>query len=163
MKVGNRKMRIINVFVCFSKWRICSNRIKGGKENKFEIREARGNLYLVNPDTFHHVEPTRGMGDFIMRAAGFTSEPEISATFSIKTSTLILAASDGIFDLKVWQENDFIEFVSHLLQEHGEDTSKLAEAVYRETLEKAYSVLHYTLIDDMSMFICLSTGVKTDI
>mmetsp|Transcript_12806 Transcript_12806/g.14922 ORF Transcript_12806/g.14922 Transcript_12806/m.14922 type:complete len:407 (+) Transcript_12806:281-1501(+) len=133
-------------------------RIEDSNIHKFDIKENNGSLFLVNPDTTHHVEPTRGMGNVIMLNAGFLNKPEVSVSFTIQPETVIIGASDGIFDNKIWKQQDFLQFVTQIRQDHGDNVEQMADTIYNETLEKAYQVYHYKLIDDMSMFFSVAGG-----
>jgi len=84
--------------------------LKDEEKLKFEIDLQTG--YLINPETKFQIQPTRGFGDMEMFGTGYTHKPELSCTFKITRQTLILCASDGIFDGSVWEDDEeFLQFV----------------------------------------------------
>lgn len=129
--------------------------LKDAEKLKYELDLESG--YLINPETKFQIQPTRGFGDMEMFGTGYTHKPELSCTFKITKSTMILGASDGLFDGAAWEDDEeFLTFV-YEAREQGFTDEEISQMVYQETLQRA---LLKQSVDDISMFMFYPEPVK---
>lgn len=111
----------------------------------FEIDGA----FLVNPLTKFSIQPTRGIGDFDVYGTGYISVPEVSSPFVMSPGSILLMASDGIFDEHVIKADELVTFFS----DHFENSTplyKMATDLYDETLQRS---LAGGYVDDISLIL----------
>lgn len=64
------------------------------------------------------------------------------------SGALLFAASDGVFDNHVWQDDEFVTFLAQN-KEHGINTVQLVDFIFKETINRS---LDGGYVDDISMF-----------
>eukprot|EP00924_Labyrinthula_sp_SR-Ha-C_P001421 snap_masked-scaffold_44-processed-gene-1.76-mRNA-1 protein AED:1.00 eAED:1.00 QI:0/0/0/0/1/1/2/0/638 len=120
------------------------SRLEEDYKGAYRIDEA----FLVNPDTNFMIQPTRGFGDHDMHGTGYTHIPEISNTIILPKDSLIFAASDGVFDDKVWTDQEIVDRLCGLVDEEQE-LDEITRIMYDETLVRS---LQGGYVDDISIF-----------
>lgn len=124
------------------------DRLKAEKGTNFQVDIQRG--YLINPVTKFQIQPTRGFGDFEMHGTGYSHRPEVSNSFILPPNSIVLGASDGIFDGEIWQDDsEFAEYIQKLKKEHQASTD-IARALFNETMKRC---VVKDSIDDVSLFV----------
>lgn len=104
--------------------------------------------YLVNPETQMQIQPTRGFGDVEMQSAGYSHVPEISSEFALTPGTVLIGASDGIFEAEIWaNDEDFLKYVNN--EKNGREAIDLTSLVFAETVKRCGDK---SKLDDISMF-----------
>jgi len=83
----------------------------------------------------------------MMHGTGYTHMPELTDTFILDENTLIVLASDGVFDDKVWQDDEIVTRIAELYDK-GEKANEIAKQMYDETLERS---LDGGYVDDISI------------
>jgi len=110
----------------------------------FEIDGA----FLVNPISRFSIQPTRGIGDSDMLGTGYTSEPEVSGWFELTPGSVLMVASDGVFDEHVWHDDEVVSFLSEHLSSPTADLEKVGSMLYNETVDRS---LLGNYVDDISI------------
>lgn len=104
--------------------------------------------FLVNPETDFMIQPTRGFGDHDMHGTGYTHIPQLSNTFVLPIGSLVIAASDGVFDDNVWTERVIVDRVGELFEDKSLNANEVAKIIYDETLDRS---LNSGYVDDISL------------
>lgn len=114
--------------------------------------------YLINPLTGCEIQPTRGFGDFDMFGTGYLSIPDVSIAFPLLPGSLVLVASDGIFDDNVWDDFSMVsDFLSTQLR-LGNDLGAVASALHQETVVRGKRSGY---VDDISFFMARQLPPKS--
>ncbi|GBG28596.1 Hypothetical Protein FCC1311_048172 [Hondaea fermentalgiana] len=111
----------------------------------FEIDGA----FLVNPLTKFSIQPTRGIGDFDVYGTGYISVPEVTSVFKLKPGSILLMASDGVFDDHVIKTDELVTFFADNIEDDMPLT-KIANMLYDETLQRS---LAGGYVDDISLIV----------
>lgn len=121
-----------------------TSRLNEEYHGEFAIQGA----FLVNPVTNFAIQPTRGFGDHDMYGTGYTHVPEITGTFFLEENAFLFAASDGVFDEKVWSDAEIVTRIAELYLS-GLKANDIAKMMYDETLDRS---LDGGYVDDISIF-----------
>ena len=70
---------------------------------------------------------------------------------------LVFAASDGVFDNHVWQDDEFVTFLAQN-KDAGINTRQLVDFVFKETINRS---LDGGYVDDISMFCYIAPEQET--
>jgi len=107
--------------------------------------------YMINPLTGCEIQPTRGFGDFDMYGTGYIPVPDVSKAFALERGTIVMVASDGLFDDQVWPDfKDICSFVTQRVDRKA-DLIDLAEDLHAESVRRG-KLTDY--VDDISFFVC---------
>ncbi len=114
--------------------------------------------YLINPFTGCEIQPTRGFGDFDMYGSGFINVPDVSLPFSLTKGSLLLIASDGIFDDQVWDFRELVKFIQMKIDpKNYKDLETFSTELHKETVKKGQAGGY---VDDISFFCCCADPPK---
>lgn len=142
-----------NVFNANERDRLKAYQEKMNGEYVVNLQEG----YLVNPETKMQIQPTRGFGDVEMQSAGYIHLPDISSSFVLTPNTVLVAASDGVFDGDLWgNDEEFLKFV-YDLKKQGSTAQKISASIYNETVQRCSDK---SGLDDISMFVFVSPVSK---